>query len=154
MLPAMRVYGLMIFIAALIITPFLQQWTGQATAVLLITLPFALFSAIQYRRAGCTRDDWQAVRRHPDLWLTIMGKAVFWGIILVLLAIYAIIMKWLPILINYAFMLFLTVGSIPALHNDTTLWAMACAVIVPAAYTGALVFGGMKLAARSARSAG
>ncbi|QZP09157.1 hypothetical protein [Caenibius sp. WL] len=74
--------------------------------------------------------------------------------LLVLLAIYAIIMKWLPVLINYAFMLFLTVGSIPALHNDTTLWAMACAVIVAAAYTGALVFGGKKLAARSARSAG
>jgi acyl-[acyl-carrier-protein]-phospholipid O-acyltransferase/long-chain-fatty-acid--[acyl-carrier-protein] ligase len=88
MLPAMRVYGLMIFIAALFITPFLQQWTGQATAVLLITLPFALFSALQYRRAGCTRDAWQAVRQHPDLWLTIMGKAVFWGIMLVLLAIY------------------------------------------------------------------
>ncbi len=88
MLQAMRIHGLMVFIAALMITPILQHWTGQATAVLLITLPVALWAAFHYRQAGCTREDWQAVRYHPDLWLTIMGKAVFWGIVLVLLAIY------------------------------------------------------------------
>lgn len=88
MLQATRIYGLMVFIAALLISPFLQHWTGKPAAILLVILPFALFHAVNYRRAACTRDAWQAVHRHPDLWLTIMGKAVFWGIMLVLLAIY------------------------------------------------------------------
>ncbi len=81
------------------------------------------------------------------------GMAI--ALILVLLAIYAIIMRWVPILINYAFMLFLTVGSIPALHDGASLGAMAYAVIVAAAYTGALIFGGKKLAtSRATRSPG
>ena len=72
---------------------------------------------------------------------------------LVLLAIYAIIMGWVPVLVNNAFMLFLTVGSIPALHEQTTLGAMAWAVVVAAVYLGALVMLGKKLAARQTQAA-
>lgn len=68
---------------------------------------------------------------------------------LVLLAIYAIIMGWVPVLVNNAFMLFLTVGTIPALQQDVTLSQMARAVVVAAIYVGVLVFAGKKLAARN-----
>ena len=67
---------------------------------------------------------------------------------LVLLAIYALIMGWVPMLVNYAFMLFLTVGSIPELHGEATLGAMAWAVIVAAVYLWVLVTLGKKLASR------
>ena len=72
------------------------------------------------------------------------------ALILVLLSIYVLIMGWLPVLVNYAFMLFLTVGSIPVLQDEDTLWEMACAVIVAAVYTGALILAGKKLAPRPA----
>lgn len=66
---------------------------------------------------------------------------------LVLLAIYAIIMGWVPVLVNNAFMLFLTVGTIPALQEGVTLSQMARAVVVAAIYVGLLVLVGKKLAA-------
>ena len=66
---------------------------------------------------------------------------------LVLLAIYAIIMGWVPMLVNNAFMLFLTVGTIPALQEGVTLSQMARAVVVAAIYVGLLVLVGKKLAA-------
>lgn len=88
MLQALRIYGLMVFLAALFITPALQIWVTKPVAVLLAILPLALLTGWQYRQARCSRKDWQAVRQHHDLWLTIMGKAVLWGILLVLLAIY------------------------------------------------------------------
>ena len=88
MLQALRLYGLMVFLAALFITPALQIWVTKPVAVLLAILPLALLTSWQYRQARCSREDWQAVRQHHDLWLTVMGKAVLWGILLVLLAIY------------------------------------------------------------------
>ena len=75
-----------------------------------------------------------------------LGMALALG--LVLLAIYALIMGWVPMLVNYAFMLFLTVGSIPELHGEATLGAMAWAVIVAAVYLWVLVTLGKKLASR------
>lgn len=84
----LRIYGFMVFLATLFITPVLQTWMTKPVAVLLAILPFALWSLWQYRQAGCTRQDWQAAYQHHDLWLTLMGKAVFWGIMLVLMAIY------------------------------------------------------------------
>lgn len=48
----MRIYGLMVFIAALLISPLLHPWMGQTPAILLVILPFALFSAVHYRRAA------------------------------------------------------------------------------------------------------
>lgn len=90
MLPATRIYGLLVFLTALIVVPILQQWMSKPVATLISILPLVLLSVVQYRQAACNRHDWQAVRHHPDLWLTIMGKAVFWGILLVLLAIYPV----------------------------------------------------------------
>ncbi|AZI35145.1 hypothetical protein NT2_08_01260 [Caenibius tardaugens NBRC 16725] len=81
------------------------------------------------------------------------GAGMALALALVLLAIYAIIMGWVPVLVNNAFMLFLTVGSIPVLHEQTTLGAMAWAVVVAAVYLGALVMLGKKLAARQAPAA-
>ena len=72
-----------------------------------------------------------------------VGMAIALG--LVLLAIYAIIMGWVPLLVNNAFMLFLTVGTIPALQEGITLSQMARAVVVAAIYVGALVLLGKKL---------
>lgn len=69
------------------------------------------------------------------------------ALLLILLAIYAIIMGWVPMLVNNAFMLFLTVGTIPALQQDVTLSQMARAVVIAAVYVGALVLLGKKLAA-------
>jgi acyl-[acyl-carrier-protein]-phospholipid O-acyltransferase/long-chain-fatty-acid--[acyl-carrier-protein] ligase len=86
--PLLRIQGFSIFLAALLLTPFLPSGWERALAVLLITLPFALFNALQWRKANCTRSDWQTVRQHSDLWLTIMGKAVLWSILLVLLVIH------------------------------------------------------------------
>ncbi|OCC25567.1 hypothetical protein MB02_02740 [Croceicoccus estronivorus] len=75
------------------------------------------------------------------------------ALVLVLLAIYFIIMGWLPILVNNAFMLFLTVGTIPALHEGTTLSAIGQAIVVAAIYTFILVQVGTKLASKGAGKA-
>ena len=69
---------------------------------------------------------------------------------LILLAIYALIMGWARILVNNAFMLFLTVGTIPVLTSEVVHGDAALAVLVLAAYVGALVLIGKKLASRSA----
>lgn len=95
MQPTTYLYGLIVVIVSLLCSPLLQHWVDRPVAVLLLVLPFVLFSAVTFRRAGCTRADWQAVRHHDDLWLTIMGKAVFWGILLALLAIYPAHWVWL-----------------------------------------------------------
>ena len=68
---------------------------------------------------------------------------------LLALAFYVLIMNWLPILVNQAFMLFLTVGNIPLLLNETTLSAMALSVVVAAVFAGVLMSLRNKLAARS-----
>lgn len=72
-----------------------------------------------------------------------VGMAIALG--LILLAIYALIMGWVPLLVNNAFMLFLTVGTIPALQEGITLSQMARAVVVAAIYVGGLVLLGKKL---------
>lgn len=58
---------------------------------------------------------------------------------LLALAFYVLIMNWLPILVNQALMLFLTVGNIPVLLNETTLSAMALSVLIAAAFVGVLM---------------
>jgi len=54
----------------------------------------------------------------------------------ILAAIYAMIMGWVPILVNNATMLFLTVGTIPALHATATIAEMALSVLLAAAILG------------------
>lgn len=72
---------------------------------------------------------------------------------LILLAIYLLVMGQARILVNNAFMLFLTVGTIPALMNGPTLGDMGLAVVVGALYVGGLVLIGKQLAARGAQKA-
>ncbi len=48
-------------------------------------------------------------------WLGDSGKLVFFGLIVV--AVYLFIMGWLSVVVNFAFMLFLTVGTIPAVQH-------------------------------------
>lgn len=76
------------------------------------------------------------------------GFAVWIGLLLA--AIYARIMGWLPLLVNDAMMLFLTVGGIPAVRDSATLLQMAVAAVVAAAYAGLLVLVGRRLAATRA----
>lgn len=88
MLQALRIHGLMVFVAALVAVPLLARWLALPLALLLVLLPFIASSLWQCQHARCTRADWRVTRQHQDLWLTLMGKAVFWGISLSLIAIY------------------------------------------------------------------
>jgi hypothetical protein len=56
---------------------------------------------------------------------------------LVLAAIYALIMGWVPLLVNNATMLFLTIGTIPALQQMATIAEMALSVLLAAVLIGA-----------------
>jgi len=51
-------------------------------------------------------------------------------------AIYALIMGWVPLLVNNATMLFLTVGTIPALHKTATIAEMAVSALLAVALIG------------------
>ena len=69
--------------------------------------------------------------------------------IIVLTMIYCQIMGWLTTLINMATMLFLTIGTIPALQAEDKYDHMAIAVLLAAGFSGGLVllaskFGGTK----------
>lgn len=79
-----------------------------------------------------------------------LGIALWIGLLLA--AVYARIMGWLPLLVNDAMMLFLTVGGIPAVRDGATLSQMARAVVVAAAYVGVLVLIGRKLADRASNN--
>ena len=120
MLQAIRTYGLMVFIAALLISSLLQVWTGKPVAILLVTLAFAVFSAVNYQRASCTQADWQTVRRPPDLWLTILGKGVFWGITLTLLMLQEQIWPWLGFVFFFVFISW-RMAALPQTHIETGL---------------------------------
>jgi hypothetical protein len=64
-----------------------------------------------------------------------LGMALALG--LVLAAIYALIMGWVPLLVNNATMLFLTIGTIPALQQMATIAEMALSVLLAAVLIGA-----------------
>ena len=71
------------------------------------------------------------------------------ALVLVLAAVYALIMGWAPLLVNHAAMLFLTVGTIPALQQKTTLADMALSVALAAGLMGALLLARRRHAARA-----
>lgn len=64
-----------------------------------------------------------------------VGTAIALGVILA--AIYALIMGWVPLLVNHAAMLFLTIGTIPALHQTATIAEMALSALLAVALIGA-----------------
>ncbi|MEO0030263.1 MAG: hypothetical protein RIS94_21 [Pseudomonadota bacterium] len=63
------------------------------------------------------------------------GMGIALGVVLA--AVYALIMGWVPLLVNHAAMLFLTVGTIPALHETATLAEMALSVLLAVVLLGA-----------------
>lgn len=65
------------------------------------------------------------------------GMVVALGV--VVFAIYSLIMGWLPLIVNNAAMLFLTVGTIPALHQAATLGEMARSVLLAVALLGGVL---------------
>jgi hypothetical protein len=82
-------------------------------------------------------------------WVLILpGGGMALGLGLVVLAVYAKIMGYLPILVNNALMLFLVLGTIPVLAHAATLAQIARAVVVAAAYTGGLTLLAHRLLAR------
>ncbi len=99
MLQALRIYGFRVFVTTLFLSPLIHQgliaffgieqtlWL-QAWAVLGLIIPFALASLVQHYRSGTNHQDWQAIKKHQDLFLTMMGKATLWGILVSLLVIY------------------------------------------------------------------
>ncbi|UOG93695.1 MAG: AMP-binding protein [Candidatus Thiothrix sulfatifontis] len=121
MQPTTHLYGLIVVIVSLLLSPVLQHWVARPVAVLLLVLPFVLLSAVTFRRAGCTRADWVAVRYHDDLWLTLMGKAVFWGILLALLAIYPAHWAWLGLTVIGLLIGVQIARNLSATHIETGL---------------------------------
>ncbi|QQZ28100.1 AMP-binding protein [Thiothrix subterranea] len=121
MQPTTYLYGLIVVIVSLLLSPVLQHWVDRPVAVFLLVLPFVLLSAVTFRRAGCARADWQAVRHHDDLWLTIMGKAVFWGILLALLAIYPAHWAWLGLTVVGLLIGVQIARNLSATHIETGL---------------------------------
>lgn len=74
-------------------------------------------------------------------------------LVLVLAMIYCQVMGWLPTLINMATMLFLTIGTIPALAAESKFDHMAIAVLLSAAFFGGLVLIGSKFGSAKAEPA-
>lgn len=121
MQPITHLYGLIVVIVSLLLSPVLPHWVARPVAVFLLVLPFVLFSAVIFRRVGCTQADWQAVRYRDDLWLTIMGKAVFWGILLALLAIYPAHWAWLGLTVVGLLIGVQIARNLSATHIETGL---------------------------------
>lgn len=67
------------------------------------------------------------------------------ALLLVLAAIYCQIMGWLPVAINIATMLFLTVGTIPAVQQRADFADMAMAILLAALWFGAIGWGVARL---------
>lgn len=63
------------------------------------------------------------------------GTAIAVGVVLA--AIYALTMGWAPLLVNHAAMLFLTIGTIPALHQTATIAEMGLSALLAVALIGA-----------------
>lgn len=70
----------------------------------------------------------------------------------VALSIYLIVRQQVPMLINNAFMLLLTVGTSFAFAADLHFGAAAAAILLAAAYTGGLVLIGRAVASRNSKA--
>lgn len=76
------------------------------------------------------------------------GSAVAIG--LVLLSVYLLIMGWLGLFINQAFMLFLTVATIPKIQTPDEMMRMIWALLAAAALLGSTVLTVQRIQARKA----
>lgn len=73
---------------------------------------------------------------------------------LILAAIYALVMQWVTILVNNAFMLMLTIGTIPSVQATGDFIGMAFSVLLAAAMMGLLLLVGGIIATRAKKTAG
>lgn len=71
------------------------------------------------------------------LHIGIAGMAI--GLLLIIAAVYLYILQAWPFVANHALLLFLTVGTIPALQSQADFAGMAAAVLLGAAYCGGLM---------------
>ena len=78
------------------------------------------------------------------------GISALIGLIVVLIALFCLLTGWLPLIFNQAYMLLLTVGTIPAILAQKQFAGMAAAVLLAAVYFGALIWMLHRLRARSA----
>lgn len=69
------------------------------------------------------------------------------------LSVYALIMNWVPMLVNYAFMLMLTIATIPALQSEGRFVGMAASILLAAALMGGVILIGGLLARRKGHAA-
>lgn len=58
--------------------------------------------------------------------------------VLILGSVYALMMGWAAILFNYAFMLMLTVATIPTVQTEARFLGIACSILLAAAMLGGL----------------
>ncbi len=71
---------------------------------------------------------------------TILGGAGAWlGFAAVIVALWVLVMGWIPWVVNPAFMLMLTVATIPAILGGKAFPGMAVGVCFAAAYLGGIV---------------
>ena len=78
-----------------------------------------------------------------------IGLAIALGAIA--LSVYALIMTWAPMLFNYAFMLMLTIATIPVLQKEGQFVGMAASIVLAAALMGSLLLVGGLVARRKDR---
>ena len=81
--------------------------------------------------------------------LGVAGWAIVLGTILV--AIYCHVMGWLPVVVNMATMLFLTVGTVPAVQEHADLTDAFAALLCGMVFIVVLVVGGKWVAGRFGR---
>lgn len=67
---------------------------------------------------------------------------------LIVLAIYAQLRGWLPLLINRAFMLYLTVMAAPLLQAGESFGSVMIAIVAATAYFGGIIVAGQAIIAR------
>jgi len=79
------------------------------------------------------------------------GMAV--ALLVILAAIYALLMGWVPVLVNYGYMLMLTIATIPAVKEEAAFVGMACSILLAAALMGALLLAGRFAARRTGTTA-
>ena len=67
-----------------------------------------------------------------------------WAIVLaaIVLAVYCHVMKWVPTIVNMALMLFLTVGTVPAVQQHADLTNAFAGLVLGILFTVVLVVGG------------
>lgn len=68
--------------------------------------------------------------------------------LLILALIYAYLVRFLPLLVNEACMLFLTIATIPAVLAQDEFVAMACSVLVGGVVSGVMIMASARMASR------